>query len=54
MIRYHDTVIGHRVRRVIDDVSLRVLDLQVLCILRSVLVLDQQDPIRSGSELLCS
>ena len=53
LLRYNETVVGHCVLRVLDDVSHRVLGLQVLCNIRSVLVVDQCDPICSGSELLC-
>ena len=40
------------IRNVIGDVRLLVVDLQVLCNLRSVLIVDQRGPIRSGSLVL--
>ena len=40
------------IRVVIGDVMLIVHYLQVLCIMRSVLVVDQRGPIRSGSRII--
>ena len=39
----------HKISHVIDDVILRAFDLHMSCNLRSMFVVDQRDPIRSGN-----
>ena len=51
-LRYHEMVVGHCMLLVIGDVARRIIDLQVLCIMRSVLVVDQCGPTRYGRLVL--